>query len=57
MLTDKQQAALRALQLVAPEPTILHVAIGGPLVAKGYATKDSTTGHGKLMASYRLVLA
>jgi hypothetical protein len=54
MLTDKQNAALKALQ---SGPKVLHVAIGGALVKAGYATKDTTTGHGKLMASYRLVQA
>lgn len=46
-LTEKQKAALDSLKA---GPAILHV-------AKGYATKDATSGHGKLMASYRLVSA
>lgn len=54
-LSDKQQAGLRALQVAGGNAVVLHVGIGGALVKAGFATKDTTSGHGKLKAAYRLV--
>ena len=53
-MTEAQTEALKKLRLANGGPVILHTGCGGSLVKKGLATKDNTTGHGKLMAAYRL---
>lgn len=54
MLNDKQEDALSVLRRYPDQGHVLHVAVGGALVKAGYAIKDDTRGHGKLMGSYRL---
>ena len=52
-MTDAQEEALAVLRQKAPNPVVLHVAVGGALVNLGKATKDDSKGHGKLQAAYR----
>lgn len=56
-MTEAQDKALFALQVANGKPVVLHIGIGGALVKAGKAEKLPTTGHGKLMAAYRLVAA
>ena len=52
-MTDAQEEALAVLRQNAPNPVVLHVAVGGALVKLGKAKKESSGGHGKLQAAYR----
>ncbi len=53
-MTDAQEEALENMRKRPDEAIVLHVAVGGALVRLGKATKDATSGHGKLMGAYRL---
>lgn len=53
-MTDAQEDALSVLRRCPDQAHVLHVAVGGALVRMGHATKDNTSGHGKLQAAYRL---
>ena len=53
-MTETQEKALSKMQKAHPKPVVMHVGTGSALVRAGKAVKTDTTGHGKLMAEYRL---
>lgn len=54
-MTPKQTEALEALRASPTRRAVLHVKVGGALVAAGHATKLDTTGHGALTGEYELI--
>jgi len=53
-MTEAQERAIEKMQANGGGPTILHVRTGDALVEQGLATKDDTSGHGRLKAAYRI---